>query len=79
MLCLNLNYLFQLFEWHACKLACVAKCMSTINKHLTFDLTFDLTFCLFGRLITSRIRLSRLGTCVEVSLLRHLLFPQLTE
>ena len=34
----DLNYLFQLFEWHACKLACVAKCMSTINKHLTFDI-----------------------------------------
>ena len=32
------DWLFQLFEWHACKLACVAKCMSTINKHLTFDI-----------------------------------------
>ena len=40
----DLNCLFQLFEWHACKLACVAKCMSTINKHLTLFLTF-LTFC----------------------------------
>ena len=38
----DLNYLFQLFEWHACKLACVAKCMSTINNHLTNKhLTFD--------------------------------------
>ena len=39
----NLNCLFQLFEWHACKLACVAKCMSTINKHLFC--CFVLLFC----------------------------------
>ena len=37
----HLNYLFQLFEWHACKLACVAKCMSTINKHLILIFDFD--------------------------------------
>ena len=42
----NLNYLFPLFQWCACKLAtlsaCIAKCMTTINKIYIF---FYITMC----------------------------------
>ncbi len=38
LLCSFINYLFSLFQWHACKLAISlryeAKCMTTINTYL---------------------------------------------